>query len=75
MTAKTACFKIFLLNIIARFLVLHDLGLTKLFLIFFDQNDLYLTFKFKMVTINTQIKAIFMHVDYNIINNICLMEI
>ena len=42
---------------------------------FFDQNDLYLTFKVKMVTVNTQIKTIFMHVNYNIINDICLMEI
>ena len=42
---------------------------------FFDQNDLYLTFKFKMVAANTQIKAMFMHVNYNIINNICLNEI
>ena len=42
---------------------------------FYDQNDLYLTSKFKLVTVNTQIKAIFMHVNYNIINDICLMEI
>ena len=31
----------------------------------FVQNDLFLTFKFKMVTANTQIKAVFMHVNYN----------
>ena len=37
---------------------------------FFDQKDQYLTFKFKLVTVNTQMKAIFMHVNYNIINNI-----
>ena len=42
---------------------------------FFDQNDFYLTFKFQMVTVNTQIKVIFMHVSYNIINDICLLEI
>ena len=40
---------------------------------FFDQKDLYLTFKFKIVTASTQIKAVFMHVNYNIINNNCLM--
>ena len=61
----------FLLHIIARFLVsvwfrvdkymAHD---------FFYQNDLCLTFKFKMVTANTHIKAVLMHVNYNIINNI-----
>ena len=38
---------------------LHDLELTNLFLMFFD---------------NTQIKVVFMHVNFNIINNICLME-
>ena len=42
---------------------------------FFDQDDFYLTFNFKMVTVNTQIKAILMHVNYNIINDICLLEI
>ena len=50
------------------------LNLINLCLIFFDQNDLNLTFKFKMVTSNTEIKAFFMHVNYNIINN-GLMEI
>ena len=39
------------------------------------KNDLYLTLNFKMVTANRQIKVFFMHVDYNIINNICLIEI
>ena len=28
-----------------------------------------------MVTANRQIKVFFMHMNYNIINNICLMEI
>ena len=54
---------------------MHDFELIHLCLMFFDQNDLYLTFKFKMVTANTQIKAFFVHVNYNIIHNICLMEI
>ena len=56
------------------FRFLHDSELINLCLMFFDQNDLYLTSKFKMVTANTQIKAVFMHVNYDIINNICLME-
>ena len=42
---------------------------------FFDQNNLYLTFKFEMVTANTPMKVIFMQVNYNIINTICLIEI
>ena len=64
---------IFLLNIIARFLLSAWFGVIKInvCLKFFDPND----FKFKMVTTNTQIKAIFMHVNYNIINNICSMGI
>ena len=33
-----------------------------------------MTFKFLMVTTNTHMKAVFVHVNYNIINNICLME-
>ena len=40
----------------------------------FDQNDLCLTFKFKMVTVNTQKEAMFMHVSYNIINVIILFN-
>ena len=38
-----------------------------------DKKDLYLTFKLNMVTANTQIQAISMHVNYNILNNICSM--
>ena len=56
------------------FWFLHDLKLINLCLMFFDQNDLCLTFKFKMVTANTHIEAVFMHVNYNVINNICSME-
>ena len=62
------------------YILLHDfwflrvLELINLCLMFFDQNDLDLTFKFKMVTTNTQRKTVFMHVSYNIIDNICLME-
>ena len=55
------------------YIILHDFWflheLINLCLMFFDQNDLCLTFKFKMVTANTHIKAVFMHVSYNVINN------
>ena len=37
---------------------------------FFDPNDLCLTFKLKMVSANPHINAFFMHVSYNVINNI-----
>ena len=53
---------------------LYDLVLINLCFMFSDQNDLYLTFKFKIVTTNTQ-KTCFMHLNYNIINNISLIEI
>ena len=33
---------------------------------FLDKTDLYLTFKFRMGTANTQIKAFFMHLNHNI---------
>ena len=46
-------------------MVSDDLELMNLCLMFFDQNDLYLTFKF--IKVNTHIKAVFMHVNYNII--------
>ena len=35
---------------------------------FFNQNDLYLTFKLKIFTTNTQ-KAVFIHVNDNIIKH------
>ena len=41
---------------------------------FLDKNDLYLSFKFRMVTANTQIKAFEMHLNYTI-KNTFLMEI
>ena len=41
------------------FWFLYDLGLINLCLMFFDQNDLFFTFKFRMATTNTQIKAVF----------------
>ena len=65
----------FVKTLLHDFWLLHDVELINLCLLFLDQNDLYLTFKFKMVTVNTQIKAILMHVNYNIKNDICLMEI
>ena len=54
---------------------LYDFELINLCLMFFYQNDLYLTLKFKMGTANTEMKAVFMHVNYNIMNKICLLEI
>ena len=66
---------IFLLQIFARFLFSAWLRVDKLMSHIFDQNDLYLTSKFKMVTGNTQRKTVFMHVNYNITNNIFLMEL
>ena len=75
MAAKTPSFLFFCETLLQDFWFLHDLELINLCLMFCDQNELYLTFKFKMVTVNTQIKAVFMHVNYDIINEVCLMEI
>ena len=75
MAAKTTYFLYFCYKLLHDFCFLHDFVLINLCLMFFDQNDLYLTFKFYMVTANTGIKAFFMQVNYNIINNFCLMEI
>ena len=65
---------IFFYILLHDFRFLHDLVLINLCLMFFDQHDVHLTFKVRMVTVNTQIKAVFMQVNYNIINNICLFE-
>ena len=59
MVAKTTSFLYFCYKLLHDFWFLHDFGLMNLCLMFFDQNDLYLTFKFKMVTANTLIKACF----------------
>ena len=75
MAAKTTSFLYFCYKLLHDFWLLHDFVLINLCLMCVDQNDLYLTFKFKMVTTKRQIKVFFMHVNYNIINNICLMEI
>ena len=56
---------IFFYILLHDFWFMHDLELINLCLMFCCQNDLYLTFKFKMVTTNTQIKAVFIHVNYN----------
>ena len=74
MAAKTRSVLYFCDILLHDFRFLHDLVLINLCLMFFDQNDLCLTFKFKMVTANTHIKAVFMHVNYNVMSNICLME-
>ena len=74
MAAKTISVLYFCYILSHNFWYLHDLELINLCLMFFDQNDLCLTFKFKMVNANTNKTAVFMHVNYNIINNICLMK-
>ena len=55
MTAKTTSFLYFCYKSFHDLWFLHDLELINLFLLFFEQNDLYLTFKVKMVTANSQI--------------------
>ena len=75
MAARATSFLYFCYRLLHDFWFLRDFELTNLCLMFFDQNDLYLTFKFKMVTGNRQIKVFFMHMNYNIINNICLIKI
>ena len=74
MAAKTTSVLYFCYILLHDFWFLHDLELIILCLIFFDQNDLCLTFKFKMITADTHIKTVFLHVNYNVRNNICLME-
>ena len=74
MATKTTSVLYYCYILLHDFSCLHDLELINLCLMFFDQNDLCLTFQFKMFTSNTQIKSVFMHVNYNIINNICVME-
>ena len=64
MTAKTTPVLYFCYILLHDFWFLYDLELINLCLVFFNQNELYLTFKFKMVIANTQIKAVFMHVNY-----------
>ena len=74
MAAKTTSILYFCYILLHHFWFLNDLDLINLCVMFFYQNDLHLTFKIEMVTAYTQIKAVFMHVSYNIMNNICLME-
>ena len=75
MAAKTTSFLYFCYKLLHDFWFQHDFELINLWLMFFDQNDLYLTSKCKMVTANRQITVFLMHVNYNIINNICSMKI
>ena len=70
MATKTSSVLYFCYMLLHDFRFLHDLELIKLLMSY----DPYLTFKFKMFTANTQKRAVFMHVNYNIINNICLEE-
>ena len=74
MAAKTTSVLYFCYILLHDFWFLYNLKLINLCLMFFDQHYLCLTFKYKMVAANTHIKAVYLHVNYNIINNICLME-
>ena len=56
MAAKTTSFRHLCYKLLHDLCFLHDLELINLGLMYFEQNDLYLTFKFKMVTANTQKK-------------------
>ena len=69
MAAKTTYILYFCYILLHDFWFLHDLELINLCLMFFEQNDLCL-----MVTANTHLKAVFMHENDNVINNMCLME-
>ena len=75
MDAKTTSFLYFCYKLLHVSWLLHDFELINVCTIFFDQNDLYLTFIFKMVTANTEMKAFLMLLNYNFMNKICLMEI
>ena len=66
MATKTTFFLYLCYKLLHDFWFLRDFEFISLSLMFFDQNDLYLTFKFKIVTANRQIKVFFMHVNYNI---------
>ena len=71
MVAKTTSVVYFCFKLFHDFWVFfYDLELLNLCFMFFEQNELYLTFKFKIFITNTQIKAVFMLVNYYIINNI-----
>ena len=65
MAAKTTSVLYFCNTLLHDFWFLHDLELIKSCFMLFVQNDLYLTYKSKMFTANTQIKAIFVHVNYD----------
>ena len=59
MVDKTTSFLYFGYKLLPDFWFLYDFELINLWLMSFDQNDFYFTFKFKMGTTNTQIKAFF----------------
>ena len=65
MAAKTTSFLYFHCTLTLNFRFLHDLELINLSVMFFDENDVYLTFKFRMVT-DKKSKCVFMHLNYNI---------
>ena len=59
MAAKTTSFLYFCYKFLHDFWFLYDFALINLCLMFFNQNDFYLTIKFKMVITNRQIKVSF----------------
>ena len=59
MAAKTTSVSYFCYILLHDFWFLHDLELIHLCIMLFDQNDLCLTFKFKIVTANTHTTAVF----------------
>ena len=59
MAAKTTSFLYFCYKLLPYFWILHDFELINLCFMFFDQNDFYFTFKFKMVSVNTTNKNVF----------------
>ena len=54
MTAKSTSFLYLCCTLTHNFRFLHDLELINLSIMFLDKNDLYLNFKFKLITANTQ---------------------
>ena len=64
MAVETSSFLYFSFTLRHNFRFLHYLELINLSVMSLDKKDLYLTLKFRMVT-NTQIKAFFVHLNYN----------
>ena len=72
---KNTFFQYLCYTLTCNFRFLHDLELINLSVMVLDKRWPLLTFKFRMATANTHIKAFFMNLNYNIKNSTCLMEI